>query len=205
MVRRHAAPASNAPSIEVAEHRVLGLDASLSCSGYAYWKQGRLVTGRIKTDHLRGAHRLFYVRMQLAKLLDECDPTLVAMEDYALGAGGKHNNNVFHIGELGGVLKILVWDRGVDLLSIPPTVMKSVIALHGRAEKPQIVEALERRFGLVVRQHDEADATGLLLVGEMKCGLRPYDPPYVEGKKTVDRSASVRACEVVKGRPQRLV
>jgi Holliday junction resolvasome RuvABC endonuclease subunit len=181
--------------IPAVRRAVLGIDPSLSSTGYSYWHGARLVTGCIESGKLRGPHRLFYIRMQVGKLLDACQPTLVAMEDYAMGARG---NNMFHIGELGGVLKTLVWDRGIDILPIPPTVMKSIIAMNGRAEKQHIMTALQVRFGITLTQHDEADAAGLMVVGEMRCGLRKANAK--DGKS--DRFAAVRDCELVKGRLQ---
>jgi Holliday junction resolvasome RuvABC endonuclease subunit len=172
---------------------VLGVDASLASTGYAYFQNGRLVSGRITTEKLRGPHRLFYVRLQLAKVLDTVKPTLVSYEDYAMGARG---NNMFHIGELGGVLKTLVWERGIDCLEIAPTMMKSIIALSGRADKQQVSTALKVRYDLSVAQHDEADATGLLLVGEMRCGIRRVDAK--SGK--IDRSEVSMQLPITKGK-----
>ena len=100
---------------------------------------------------------------------------------------------MFHIGELGGVLKTLLWEKGVDYISIPPTAMKSVIAQNGAAKKPDISSALKTRFGLDIRQNDEADATGLLLIGEMLLGIRA-----VVG--SVERFASVKNAKLTKGK-----
>lgn len=175
---------------------MLGVDASLSSTGYAYQSKGRLVTGRITTDKLRGTHRLVYLRKQLEKVMLLAAPTLVVYEDYAMGARG---NNMFNIGELGGVLKTLIWEKGVDLLLIPPTTMKSVIAFSGRAEKADITKALETRFGLSVKQHDEADATGLMIVGEILRGVRRVaDEP--SGKP--QRSDAIFQLTVTKGQLQ---
>lgn len=128
-------------------------------------------------------------------MLDEVGPTLVVYEDYAMGARG---NNMFHMGELGGVLKVLIWSKGVDLLPIPPTVMKSVIALDGKADKTKIATALKVRYNLTVTQHDEADAAGLLLLGDMYCGNRSVAQKV--GK--LDRFDSVRRTQAVKGKLQ---
>lgn len=175
--------------------RVFGIDASLRCTGYAYHDGGKLITGRIETDHLRGPRRLFYIRMMMGRALDAAQPTLVVVEDYAFSRKG---NNMFHIGELGGVLKTLLWERGIDFIEVPPTVMKSIIALTGKAKKPQVMAALKSRFGLVVTQHDEADAAGLMLLGEMRTGIRQTDAKV--GKS--DRFEAVRRTQVVKGKAQ---
>ena len=135
--------------------------------------------------------------------MDRAQPTLMVIEDYAMGFGGSRGGKVFHIGELGGVLKEMAWDRGIDILPVGPTVMKSVIAGNGKADKKEVSKALLRHFQVSVSQNDEADAAGLLLVGEMYCGSRmaPLHPPPLKGKQ-IDRMASVRGLEVIKGRLQ---
>lgn len=179
---------------------MLGLDASLTSTGYAYVVDNQLMTGRITTAELRGPHRLHYVRHKLEAILDLCQPSLVAWEDYAMGFGGKKSpGKVFHIGELGGVIKHLIWDRGIELLPVPPASMKSIIAENGKAEKNDIRLALQNRFGFYVQQNDEADAVGLMLVGEMKCGIR-MPPPHTS--KGPDRFKTVREAETIKGRLQ---
>jgi len=134
----------------------------------------------------------------LSKVIEAAKPTLVVYEDYAMGAGGKMNNNVFHLGELGGVLKTMLWEQGIDYIEIAPTMMKSVIALNGRAEKRGIATALQVRFGITVNQHDEADAIGLMLLGEMKCGAR--NPTEKAGKS--DRLEALRQTPITKGKLQ---
>lgn len=176
--------------------RVLGIDASLSSTGYAYQVDGKLITGRVTTDKLRGTHRLVYLRNQLERVIALSSPTLIVYEDYAMGARG---NNMFHIGELGGVLKALIWEKGVDLLLVPPTTMKSVIAFSGRAEKTDIIKALQNRFGFSVSQHDEADAAGLMIVGEILKGTRRVaDEPTRGGR----RSDAVFQLTITKGQLQ---
>lgn len=174
----------------------MGIDPSLTSTGYAYWKNGKLVTGRITTDKLRGPHRLFYVRLMVGKILDEVQPSLVVYEDYAMGARG----NTFHMGELGGVLKTLLWERGIDVLDIGPTMLKSIIALSGSAKKPDIVAALKTRFGINVTQHDEADAVGLMLVGEMRCGQRSVTSESKKSRSKSSRFDSVRQANITRGK-----
>lgn len=119
---------------------------------------------------------------------------------------GARGNNMFHIGELGGVLKTLLWEKGVDYISIPPTTMKLVITgkgnagrgLKGAAKKQPIIDALRNQYGLVVNQHDEADAAGLMLIGEILCGARKLETHT--GKS--DRFDTVRKMQITKGKLQ---
>lgn len=189
-------PSGLAPLLsDAVPHKVLGLDTSLSSTGYAYQSAGKLNTGRVTTDKLRGLHRLVYLRNQIEKIISASCPTLIVYEDYAMGARG---NNMFHIGELGGVLKTLIWEKGIDLLLIPPTTMKSVIAGSGRADKIEIIKALKNRFDLSVNQHDEADATGLMLIGEMLRGVRKIEQNAGESK----RFSIIKQLKLTKGKLQ---
>ena len=178
--------------------RVLGLDASLRSTGYAYTQNGTLVSGVIEPGKLTQSWRLCYIRNQLSKLLQKASPSLVVLEDYAMGAGGRNNNNVFKMGELGGVIKLYLWESGVDVLLVAPTTMKSVIALSGRADKKDISRALASRFDINVTQHDEADAVGLMLVGEMKCGIREVQESRADRAKS-NRFASIQKAEILRG------
>lgn len=153
------------------------------------------MSGRVTTDKLRGPHRLFYIRMKIEQVLERSRPTLVALEDYAMGARG---NNMFNIGELGGVLKLVLWQNGIDVLPVPPTVMKSIVALNGRADKKGISRALAQRFGISVMQHDEADAVGLMLVGEMRCGIRGSSEIAGSTAKS-NRFESIQRATIIKG------
>lgn len=161
--------------------RVLGVDPSLTSTGWAFRDEDGLFTGCIKSGDLRGPHRLFYMRNQLEKILNLYNPGIVYYEDYSLGSA----RNQQHLGELGGVYKTMLWDRGITVVCVPPSTMKSVIALKGSAKKPEIKKALRTRFGITVAQEDEADATGLLLIGEMICGKLQVPPDLAQSKRMV--------------------
>lgn len=55
----------------------------------------------------------------------------VYIEDYSFGSHGK----VFHIGEHTGVLKYMLWTHGVNIVPVPPTVIKKFATGKGNALK----------------------------------------------------------------------
>lgn len=177
----------------VKNYRVCSLDLSLRSTGYAYRDQstGKIVSGLITSGDLRDAWRLYYIRSEVTKLFGKVSPSLVACEGYAMGALGR----TFDIGELGGVIKTAVWENGIDCFIIPPTVMKSFIAANGHAKKKEIMKALRQRFNIVSTQDDEADAIGLLLVGEAHCG----STLLTKAKGAI----ALNKCTLVRGRRQR--
>lgn len=166
--------------------RVLGIDPSLGSTGFAYRDEtGAVFTGTIPTGKLDGPARLDFVRTQVEALLQYVHPNFVVYEDYVNGnvKGGR----VFHIGELGGVLKTLFWQRGIPVMLVSPTALKLAITGRGNADstarstkrtktgkkvkdqsKPEMRAALAKHFGLTVEQGDEADACGLMLLGELR-------------------------------------
>lgn len=202
-----------AASQSVAGKRVLGIDPSLSSTGWAYRDEhGNVVTGHIATKKLLGPWRLHYALTEMEKVIDLCQPELVVYEDYAMGKGDM--GRAFHIGELGGVFKRMLWDRGLDVLMVTPTTLKKVITGKGNAgwtpkgekkltdkQKKQIViDALAQDFDVHTPQNDEADAAGLMLVGEIRCGV------YGDTKNPLllRRIAAVTPCELQTGRGSKL-
>lgn len=158
------------------------------------------MTGTIRGGDTRGPHRLQHMRHELKNLLESVLPTHVAYEDYALN---KRKGNIAHVhtsAELGGVFKSLIWEMGIHLIMVPPTVLKLVITGSGQGGgdegKEKMKAALRDDFGFIIPQADEADACGLMLVGEMKCGANALIPDV----RKSDRTKSIGKCELVRGK-----
>lgn len=88
---------------------VLGLDLSLTCSGFGLLSGDECTGyGHFKTDNLRGIPRLSLLRKKILYILKTTDPGLVVVEDYAFAGKGK----VIGLGELGGVVKTAIHELG---------------------------------------------------------------------------------------------
>lgn len=172
--------------------RVLGLDQSLSSTGYSYrLMDGPPVTGTIDTGELRGSHRLFYIRKKVLELIERIQPTLVVLEGYAMGFS-RGKSRLADLGELGGTIKLAVWESGVDTLIVAPASLKSIIAGNGKGDKEDVKKALKSQYGFIIGNSDEADALGLMLIGEAKRGKTKL-------KATAARMAVVHSSEVLRG------
>ena len=174
---------------------VFGLDASLTSSGFAYTLDDKVCTGRILTNSLRGPERLDFVITSIRNIFRTKQfgkEVLVALEGYAMGVPAK-GSRVFDIGELGGVLKHHFWLNGYDVLVVPPTTLKMFVTGNGRAKKPEVMQGIADVWGYKVQQHDEADAFGLMKLGQARVNgrvLRAYDEK---------RRSAVESCQIVKG------
>lgn len=147
---------------------VVGIDASLTSTGIAFRQAGAIKAYCLGNPSLRGSERVAFIRDAVAAWLDRIQPSLVALEGYALGFRGK-SNIIFDIGELGGVLKLLILERGIDILLVPPTVLKLYATGSGRPKgkgKEPVIEALQEKLGVQFSKSDQYDAAGLLVMGE---------------------------------------
>lgn len=145
--------------------RFLGLDLSLSSTGAAYRVRGTPTTERVRGDKLRGAPRLSFIRNAIRRIVQAQGITHVVLEGYAMNAKGK----VFNIGELGGVILLLLWELGVEVRVVPPSNLK--LAATGKGSHPgqkklPMKAAAEDLFGCTLTQDDEIDAFLLLMMGE---------------------------------------
>lgn len=144
---------------------VLGIDQSLRHTGL-FWLDGTEPHWRQvdTTDGMRGAERLVYIKNTILEVVDETMPVLAAMEGYSYGSAGK----VFELGELGGVIKVALQERGVPLVVASPVQVKKFVTGNHRAEKEDIVAAVNVVFSLSwnLFHNNVADAAGLALIAQ---------------------------------------
>lgn len=130
--------------------RVIGLDLSLTATGAAY-EAGR-ATWHTKTT---GPERLWWLRDRLHRCLDEQTPIdLVALEGYAFG----RPNQAHPIGELGGVIRLALYELKMPYAEIPPANVKKYATGKGNATKPDMRMALFQRFEIDERDDNRVDA-----------------------------------------------
>lgn len=156
--------------------KVMGMDPSLTGFGVAY-RMGRddlLWASRIAPPNkMRGMERLMFIENAVTGFIDKYQPTLVAYEDYAYAGGRKRGSNtIFGIGELGGVIKRLLYVRGIAILAVPPTSLKLFATGSGRAEKDEIGDYIKQAEGVRFASSDQNDAAALLKLGEAYSNAR---------------------------------
>lgn len=145
--------------IPVTEKRYLGIDPSLTSTGWAIIANGELDTGRIRFPKLTGAERLWNFSRVFNLTFDNQRFDGIAIEGYSYGSRG----TVYEIGELGGVLRLTLFNHGKDYLVVPPTTLKQFTTGKGNAEKQAVAKELFRRYGVDCVGNDETDAAGLAL------------------------------------------
>lgn len=150
-------------SRNVKVRRLIGIDASLRSTGYAFIdSKGVPVTDRITPGTKKGSARLWHNLLNLQRILDNAQPEVLVIEGYAMGAKG----HVFQIGEWGGTIRLEAYRRGIEVITVTPGTLKYVATGSGAASKEQMMQACEDLFGTTIKQDDEADAFLLYCFGQ---------------------------------------
>jgi crossover junction endodeoxyribonuclease RuvC len=135
--------------------RVLGLDLSLTASGYAADEEA---VGVIRS-RARGPRRLAEIRNFILELASDCE--VVVLEGYSYASP----NQAHQIGELGGVVRLGLYAAHVPYAEIPPAVLKKFATGKGNADKDAVLAAAIRRFGFQGEDNNAADAWILRAMG----------------------------------------
>jgi len=120
--------------------KLVGIDASLTSTGIAVNNgQGLLVSTENISSKKRGPERLIEIREEIRDMVVFAD--LVILEDYAYS----RTNQAHQIGELGGVLRVMLFEMGKKVLLVSTNQLK--------------------KWGIECRTNDETDAAVLVYIG----------------------------------------
>lgn len=148
--------------------RALGLDLSLAATGLAL-TDGTCRTIRPQADADEPARRLHELAERILLRLHNQPADIAVLEGYV--PGGKGGPLVmFRLAELGGPVRVLLFERNIPYVEISPTALKKFATGNGGASKDDVVNAAER-YGATVANDNEADAWFLRLAA-----LQRYTP-----------------------------
>lgn len=89
--------------------------------------------------------------------MGELGPCIVAIEGYAMGSKTRPQM----AGELGGHLRLLLWQAGIPYIIVPPTSLKKYVLGKGNAAKELMLKEVFRKWGYDTESNDRADAYAL--------------------------------------------
>lgn len=142
----------------------LGIDQSLTSSGLVVLPtQGNRpdYMTTIATGKLRGTERLAHIRDELMFVAKKYMPIeQAALEGYSL----ESVNRSFDLGELGGIIRLFLYDWKIPLVVVPPTSLKKYVTGNGSADKAKVRMFVLSKWGQDIDQDDMCDAYGLAQV-----------------------------------------
>lgn len=104
---------------------------------------------------------------------------------------GSRNSQSHSIGELGGVIRVALFERGIKYVEIPPTCRAKFATGKGNAGKSEVVSSVSARTGIVWSgkgADDMCDAWILEEALRFKLGIARFEWPklHVDGLDKVD-------------------
>lgn len=122
---------------------------------------------KIKDPEQRQMMRLHWLADLFEEILEERQPDIVAIEDYAFGSGG---NKGYPTAEMGGAARLACWRRGIPMRWHDPLTLKMYVTHSGAAKTPVVIRMVNNRWpdpfrgrgGRVIPLTSEEDVKGNL-------------------------------------------
>ena len=144
--------------------RIVALDPSLTATGVCDSQAPDEPFTLVPPAGMRGMARLRWIRAQVVDATKDAD--LVVIEGYSHGS----RNQAHYLGELGGVLRLMLYCLGRPYVDIAPAVRAKVATGSGAGRKDSVFAEAFKRLRYTGDSKDEADARWLL-----ECALQHYE------------------------------
>lgn len=138
---------------------ILALDLSLTSTGYCH----NGITGIISIDE-KGAYRLWMIKEEVKSLIVKFGVDIAVIEGYSFAS---RNSQAHSIGELGGVIRLLLWELGIPLVVVPPTCRAKFATGKGNASKNEVISSVSARTGMVWQNPGADDKCDAWILEEM--------------------------------------
>lgn len=171
----------------------LALDLSLTSTGYC--NRGQAAT--ISPDS-SGPKRLWEFKREIGSLINSLQKLdSVIIEGYSFAS---RNSQAHSIGELGGVIRLLLWELEIPCVVIPPTSRAKFATGKGNASKNEVISSISAKTGIIWSNpgaDDKCDAWILEEMAMTKYGLGKFEWPAasMEALNKVDWSPIDSAIE----------
>ena len=141
--------------------RIVAFDLSLTATGVADEKGWATIKPKCS-----GVLRLGLLQSELARAAYGAD--LAVIEGYSFGSTGR---SLFQIGELGGVVRLMLHDAEIPFVEVSPSSVKKYATGRGNAGKAEVLIAARERLAYPGTNDNEADALWLLEMARDHYGL----------------------------------
>jgi crossover junction endodeoxyribonuclease RuvC len=149
------------------EYTILGLDLSLTSTGWCILDNDEILDVEVIKCKDKAMKRLWYIKYIIDEVTVSLDFDLVVVEGYSMGSRG---GRVFSIGELGGIIKLLLYEEKLrtklKTVIIPPKSLKKFITGNGNAGKELMLLKTYKKYGIEFTDNNKCDAFGLAKMGQ---------------------------------------
>jgi crossover junction endodeoxyribonuclease RuvC len=158
---------------------VIGLDLSLTAPGWFVRDAEGQATGGTWSPQGRGLDRMHSIVRKVLDLLPGDSKPLIIIEGFSFGSKG---SALYEIGGLGYIVRYALWHRRLQVIEVPPTVVKKYATGKGNANKNIVIREVFKRWGVNVEDDNAADA---LVLGHIGMALAGIEEPTTEFQRAV--------------------
>ena len=149
---------------------ILGIDPSLTSTGICVMSEdGEVLTTMAINSEFAGAKRLHDIKEQIKPIvkIPPSEKPITFIEGYSFGS--KNGREV--LGELGGMIRLLLYETGVLFVNVPPTTLKKYATGKGTGDKVAMAIGVIKGWGVDFPTTDQTDAYALCQFGRGYLGL----------------------------------
>jgi crossover junction endodeoxyribonuclease RuvC len=141
---------------------ILGIDASLKGTGFA-WRGKGIETQVIGFKSSNTGEQLSLIRDHLESLIIKNNITYAVREGYAYAF---NNWGKTKLEEVGGVMKMVLYEKNIPYIEVAPKSLKKLITGNGNATKQDVMNSINSLLNLSIVNDNESDAASLMIIGE---------------------------------------
>lgn len=145
--------------------RVLGIDPSLTGTGYVYLSKGSIEKKDLIKTKPSGESRVSEVK-RLALIRDSFDPKgldMAVIEGLAFMA--KNTTAVMQLAALNYMIRERLVQNNIPFVVVAPTTLKKFITGKGVGPKDQMMMEVYKRYGVTITDNNLCDAYALAQIG----------------------------------------
>lgn len=150
--------------------RLIGLDLSLTSTGVSVNGDTQVLSVKEK-----GAERLSLISNKILEICISEKISCALIEGYSFSS---RNSQAHSIGELGGCVRMRLWENGISFVDIPPTCRAKFATGKGNASKGEVISAISAKTGKIFSGaggNDECDAWVLEQMGLVHIGNSTWE------------------------------
>jgi len=140
---------------------IVGLDPARGKPGLAIYrpKKDSFKVYSVATQS-KGFSKVIEVKKWIDSIIGGKKIMMVMIEDYSYNSKFGREG----AGELGGVIRAYLWERGIPCIPVSALTLKKTI---GASDKSHIMKEVYKKFEIDVKDDNQADAFVLALIGKM--------------------------------------
>jgi len=145
---------------------ILAIDPGSRNLGWVYMEDRQIVQGPGTVKLWGGGDKRTYLNIHafIQGHIRAVAPDLVALESYF----PRRQKGAVVIPELRGIIKLVSYQMGLDVLEVSPPTVKKTITGNGRADKDLVRKTVNEEYGLSLSSTDEADAIAIAVTAFRK-------------------------------------